>query len=204
MASSGIRLGAWDFLKWEHIMPISGEGKVIAAKITVYAGDQEKYISFLTPEAFLELQKWMNEVDEEHDVSGPFFEEQLQEYLTIALIPDYKTSDAVSQEFRTNFVQDKDRLIPNDAEPVKMFLERLQTLTDAATSKTKNDIKPELEKVEGFLEVQYKKKEIATQLTEALAEDEDMRVIVAKCEELMRPGVLPGVRQVNDGNADED
>jgi len=80
----------------------------------------------------------------------------------------------------------------------------LQTLTDAATSKTKNDIKPELEKVEGFLEVQYKKKEIATQLTEALAEDEDMRVIVAKCEELMRPGVLPRVRQVNDGNADED
>jgi hypothetical protein len=31
-----------------------------------------------------------------------------------------------------------------------------------------------------------------------------MRVIVAKCEELMRPGVLPGVRQVKDGNADED
>jgi hypothetical protein len=46
--------------------------------------------------------------------------------------------------------------------------------------------------------------EIATQLTEALAEDKDMRVIIAKCEELLRPGVLPGVRQVKDDNADED
>jgi hypothetical protein len=29
----------------------------VAAKILVYAGDQEQYFSFLTPEAFSELKK---------------------------------------------------------------------------------------------------------------------------------------------------
>jgi hypothetical protein len=33
MASSGIRLGAWDYLRWGHIIPIKEDGKVIAAKI---------------------------------------------------------------------------------------------------------------------------------------------------------------------------
>jgi hypothetical protein len=43
MASSGIRLDAWDYLLWEHISPIYKDGKFIAAKIIVYAGDQEQY-----------------------------------------------------------------------------------------------------------------------------------------------------------------
>lgn len=60
MASSGIRLGAWDYLRWEHITPVIRENKLIAARIVVYAGDQEQYISYLTPEAFSELQKWMD------------------------------------------------------------------------------------------------------------------------------------------------
>jgi len=43
MASSGIRLGAWDYLLWEHISPIYKDGRLVAAKIIVYAGDQEQY-----------------------------------------------------------------------------------------------------------------------------------------------------------------
>jgi hypothetical protein len=38
MASSGIRVGAWDYLQWRHITPIERNGQVVAAKITVYAG----------------------------------------------------------------------------------------------------------------------------------------------------------------------
>ena len=38
MLSSGIRVGAWDYLKWKHIIPIKNENDgVIAAKIIVYA-----------------------------------------------------------------------------------------------------------------------------------------------------------------------
>lgn len=59
MSSSGIRLGAWDYLRWRHIEPIKREGKIAAAKIIVYAGDDEEYISFVTPEAYFQLENWM-------------------------------------------------------------------------------------------------------------------------------------------------
>ena len=54
MASSGIRLGAWDYLRWKDIHPIERQGKIVAAKIIVYAGDDEEYFSFITPEAYYE------------------------------------------------------------------------------------------------------------------------------------------------------
>jgi hypothetical protein len=59
MASSGIGLGAWDYLRWKDIQPIERQGKVAAAKIIVYAGDDEEYFSFLTSQAYYEPQKWM-------------------------------------------------------------------------------------------------------------------------------------------------
>ena len=59
MCSSGIRLGAWDYLRWGHILPIKKENEVVAAKIRVYAEDDEEYFSFITPEAYHELQKWI-------------------------------------------------------------------------------------------------------------------------------------------------
>jgi len=34
-ASSGIRIGAWDYLHWEHIQPIKKDGEVVAAKLIV-------------------------------------------------------------------------------------------------------------------------------------------------------------------------
>lgn len=60
MSSSGIRLGAWDCLQWKHIIPIEKNGNIIAAKIIVYPGDHEEYFSFITPEAYYELEKWIN------------------------------------------------------------------------------------------------------------------------------------------------
>jgi integrase len=61
MVSSGIRLGAWDYLKWKHVAPLTNDtGDVVAAKITVYAGDIEEYYSFLTPEAYYSLKEWID------------------------------------------------------------------------------------------------------------------------------------------------
>jgi hypothetical protein len=44
MVSSGIRIGARDYLRWKHISPITNnEGEIIAAKPLVCAGDPEEY-----------------------------------------------------------------------------------------------------------------------------------------------------------------
>jgi hypothetical protein len=51
MSSSGIRLGAWDYLNWGHIIPIKRDNQIVAAKIKVYAGEEgEEYFSFITAE----------------------------------------------------------------------------------------------------------------------------------------------------------
>ena len=59
MASSGMRLGGFDFLRWEDISPIVRNEKLIAAKIVVYSGENEEYYSFITAEAYKELANWM-------------------------------------------------------------------------------------------------------------------------------------------------
>ena len=61
MVSSGIRLGAWDYIQWKHIIPLTDkEGKIIAAKLIVYPGDKEEYFSLITPEAYHSLKEWMD------------------------------------------------------------------------------------------------------------------------------------------------
>jgi integrase len=59
MASSGIRVGAWDYLKWNHISPVLRDSKLVAAKVKVYAGEDDEYTAFITPEAYLALESWM-------------------------------------------------------------------------------------------------------------------------------------------------
>ncbi|HET9807469.1 MAG TPA: hypothetical protein VFP49_11205 [Nitrososphaeraceae archaeon] len=60
MISSGIRIGAWDYLRWKHIIPIEKDGKIVAAKIIVYAGEPEQYFSFISPEAYNSLKEWID------------------------------------------------------------------------------------------------------------------------------------------------
>lgn len=60
MVSSGIRLAAWDDLKYKHVQPIEKEGVIVAAKIIVYPGSDEQYYSFITPEAYNALTEWKN------------------------------------------------------------------------------------------------------------------------------------------------
>jgi integrase len=60
MISSGIRLGAWEYLKWKHILPLKDEkGTIVAAKIIVYAGEDEEYFAFISKDAYNELKNWM-------------------------------------------------------------------------------------------------------------------------------------------------
>src|SRR5829696_2193576 len=60
MVSSGIRLGAWEYLRWGHIRHIYINDDIIAAKILVYAGEEEQYFTYISSEAYQALADWMN------------------------------------------------------------------------------------------------------------------------------------------------
>jgi hypothetical protein len=59
MVSSGIRLGAWDYFLWGHIQPIYRKDEIVAAKILVYAGEDEQYNTYISPEAYRALADWI-------------------------------------------------------------------------------------------------------------------------------------------------
>ncbi len=61
MVSSGIRVGAWNYLKWKHVTPLYAPNNVLlAGKLIVYAGEPEEYFTFITSEAYIALKKWMD------------------------------------------------------------------------------------------------------------------------------------------------
>ena len=58
MISGGFRSGAWDYLNKEHLEPIEEDGKIITARLKIYAGQPEQYFTFISGEAYLEIQKY--------------------------------------------------------------------------------------------------------------------------------------------------
>ena len=60
MASSGMRLGAWDYLKWGHVKPVYENGEVLVAKIRVYAEEDDEYLTFVSGEAYAAMLDWMD------------------------------------------------------------------------------------------------------------------------------------------------
>ena len=61
MLSSGIRIGAFDYLKLKHITPLKDkDGNIVAAKMIVYAGEADQYITFISPEAYNSWMEWVN------------------------------------------------------------------------------------------------------------------------------------------------
>jgi integrase len=59
--STGIRVGAWDYIKWKHIKPINDEkGDILAAKLIVYPDEPEQYFTFMTPESYSAVKEWMD------------------------------------------------------------------------------------------------------------------------------------------------
>jgi hypothetical protein len=65
MESSGCRIGAFDYLNWGHIEPIEKKGIVVAAKIKIYAGSNEEYLGFITPECFRVVKEYVKYRNEE-------------------------------------------------------------------------------------------------------------------------------------------
>jgi hypothetical protein len=60
MVSSGIRVGAWDYLNWGDVTPIKKGDLVVAARLKVYSGTRDEYSSFITPEAYAALKEYVH------------------------------------------------------------------------------------------------------------------------------------------------
>ena len=56
MCSSGIRLGAWDYLRWQDVSPIVKDAEIIAARLTIYAGEEDQHYDYCTPETYSALK----------------------------------------------------------------------------------------------------------------------------------------------------
>jgi integrase len=70
MASSGIRVGAWVYdlagrkepMRVKDIEPVAGpDGHTVAAKMRVYRGTNEPYLTFITPEAWDAFQTYLED-----------------------------------------------------------------------------------------------------------------------------------------------
>jgi len=68
--------------------------------------------------------------------------------------------------------------------PVRNLFTHIQDIADTATQKEEESIKSELKDIEGFIDVGVKREEIEQHLAKALADDDDMKIIIKKCEEL--------------------
>ena len=57
-ATSGIRVGAFDEMSWRDIKPMQAGSDSGAARLTVYRGSPEEYVTFVTPECYETLLKY--------------------------------------------------------------------------------------------------------------------------------------------------
>lgn len=60
MLSSGIRVGAWNWLRWKNVIPIEKEGSIVAAKLIVYYQEPEQYNTYITSEAYFSLKSYID------------------------------------------------------------------------------------------------------------------------------------------------
>jgi hypothetical protein len=71
LLTSGVREGAIEYMKVRHIQPIAMNGEVVAAKLKVYAGEPEEYISFVTRECWDAVKEYLKFREEHEDHVNP-------------------------------------------------------------------------------------------------------------------------------------
>lgn len=100
LISSGIRVGAFDYLKWKHVIPIienkNNNKEIIAAKLIVYAGEPKEHFTFMMPEAYEAIKEYMDfRKLHEENVTG-------ESWLIRDKFPTTSEKHAANKSMRTN------------------------------------------------------------------------------------------------------
>lgn len=99
MASSGVRVGAIPGMKIKHLKPRrDADSKLVAASLLVYAGDKEEYLTFMTPEAYEAIQKYLayrEEQGEQIRDEAPLFRDKITKSPLNANKPEQLERDGV-------------------------------------------------------------------------------------------------------------
>jgi hypothetical protein len=107
MASSGIRVGAFDYLNWGDVEPITEDKVVVGAKLVVYRGEREQYETFVTPECYETLMEYRGQREKFGEVirsNSPLIREALNTRLLMeekapkAVTPKRVTSKSLKNE----------------------------------------------------------------------------------------------------------
>lgn len=59
-SSSGMRVGGFEGLRWGDVKPIREDSQIRAARVVVYRGSPEEYLTFTTPECYEALLQYMD------------------------------------------------------------------------------------------------------------------------------------------------
>jgi hypothetical protein len=87
--------------------------------------------------------------------------------------------------------------------PIRDVLSRIQYLAAEAVEEKEEEIINELKTYKGVLKVEEKREEIQEQFTKVLKENENIKKIVEKCDDLLKPGVLPDADNLQVNELDE-
>ncbi len=72
MASSGMRIGSFDYLNVGHVSPLESDGKVVCGKVLVYAGEgDDAYETLVTKEAYLAFKDYVKVRKDQGEEVGP-------------------------------------------------------------------------------------------------------------------------------------
>jgi len=87
--------------------------------------------------------------------------------------------------------------------PIRDVLSRIQSLATEAVEERNEEIINELKTYKGVLKVDEKREDIQKQFTKVLEENENIKKIVKKCNDLLMPGVLPDADNLQENELDE-
>jgi hypothetical protein len=105
-----------------------------------------------------------------------------------------------AMELPKEYFAEKFHILP---EPVKKFFLYCADKSDETSNPVDEQIQSDLKQTKGLLEINSEDALSERLRSEAVGADADMGLIAAKCEELMRPGVLPEVKSKSEPPSSE-